>query len=52
MPRKLWERMDGESAKAFAAFCAYLELGEERSIRAVSQEYTKSIPLLKRWSRK
>ena len=50
MPRKLWERMDGESAKAFAAFCAYLELGDERSVRAVGQKLDKSRTQIGKWS--
>ena len=46
-----WERQNGESAQAFAAFSAYLEMGPERSIRAVSQELGKSKTLIDRWSR-
>lgn len=45
-----WERRKGESAPAFAAFSAYLEMGPERSIRAVAQKCTKSVSLIRRWS--
>ena len=47
---KPWERRKGESAQAFEAFSIYLEMGAERSLRAVCQKCTKSIPLIKRWS--
>lgn len=47
---KPWERRKGESAQAFEAFFIYLEMGAERSLRAVCQKCTKSIPLIKRWS--
>lgn len=46
-----WERQNGESAQAFAAFSAYLEMGPERSIRAVSQKLVKSKTIIDRWSR-
>lgn len=44
-----WERQKGESAQAFEAFSLYLEMGADRSLRAVSKELSKSIPLIKRW---
>lgn len=47
---KPWERQEGESVKAFEAFTVYLNLGEERSIRAVSQKLVKSRTLISRWS--
>lgn len=47
---KPWERQKGESVQAFGAFSIYLEMGAERSLRAVCQKCTKSIPLIKRWS--
>lgn len=49
---KPWERQEGESDKAFAAFRIYLEMGSKRSIAAVSQECTKSVSLIKRWSKR
>jgi hypothetical protein len=33
LPFESWERVAGESAMAFAAFCAYRDMGAERSIR-------------------
>lgn len=44
-----WDRQPGESSKAYAAFQTYLELGENRSLQAVSGELSKSVPLMKRW---
>lgn len=46
-----WERQKGESAQAFEAFSLYLDLGTERSIRAVTQELHKSYTIIARWSR-
>ena len=48
----IFERQPRESAKAFAAFSLYLSLEPQRSLDAVSQKSAKSVPLLKRWSRK
>ena len=45
-----FEQQPKESAKAFAAFKVYLELGPERSLAAVSKKFTKSSRLIKRWS--
>lgn len=47
---KPWERQEGESVKAFEAFTVYLEMGEDRSLRAVSQRLGKSRALMERWS--
>ena len=47
-----FEQQPRESAKAFAAFKAYLDMGPKRSIAGVSQTLAKSIPFLKRWSAK
>jgi hypothetical protein len=33
MPFESWERLPGESGKAYAAFCAYRDVGLERNIR-------------------
>lgn len=46
------QQQQGESSKAYAAYIAYRDLGENRSLEKVSQELTKSVPLLKRWSAK
>ena len=48
---KPWERQEGESVKAFEAFTVYLEMGDERSLRAVGQRLGKSRALIERWSR-
>lgn len=48
---KPWERQGGESVKAFEAFTVYLEMGDERSLRAVGQRLGKSRALIERWSR-
>ena len=47
---KPWERQDGETPKQFEAFCVYRDMGEERSLSAVSQKLNKSKALLGRWS--
>lgn len=41
-----WERLEGEGVKAYEAFSVYLELGEERSIRAVAKQLNKGRRLL------
>lgn len=48
--KKPWERQDGETPKAFEAFCVYLELGDSRSVRAAAQKCSKSASLFMRWS--
>lgn len=48
---KPWERQEGESIKAFEAFTVYLEMGDERSLRAIGQRLGKSRALIERWSR-
>jgi HSP90 family molecular chaperone len=52
MSQKAWLRQANESAKAYEAAREYFELGANRSIEAVSQKLSKSIPTLKDWSRK
>ena len=47
-----FEQLPKESAKAFAAFSLYLNLGAERSLAAVAHKLSKSEQLLKRWSAK
>lgn len=46
----IFEQQPKESAKAFAAFSVYLNLGPERSLETVAQKITKSSRLLKKWS--
>lgn len=50
-PTKVWERQKDESAQAFEAFVLYRDMGAERSLEAVAQKLSKSISLIKRWSR-
>jgi hypothetical protein len=40
--RNKWDRLDGESDKAFAAFCVYRDLGAERSVDAAYQKHSKT----------
>jgi hypothetical protein len=46
------DQLPNETSKAYAAFKAYCDLGPQRSIPALSRVYSRSIPLLKGWSRK
>src|SRR5262252_475496 len=48
----MFEQQRRESAKAFAAFRAYLELGPERSLAAVAEKLGKSKVMMERWSRR
>jgi len=41
LPFDSWERLNGESAAAFAAFCAYRDLGLDRSIRKAVESVEK-----------
>jgi hypothetical protein len=36
--REPWERLKGESSKAYAAFCLYRDMGKERSIAKAAQK--------------
>lgn len=47
---KPWERQPDENPKPFEAFCAYRDMGMERSIRAVAAKLGKSETLIARWS--
>ena len=49
-PEHPWLRHPDETAKAYAAFRYYRDLGEARSIRQVTQKLTVSETLAKRWS--
>ena len=49
-PTHPWLRHPDETAKAYAAFRYYRDLGEARSIRQVTQKLTVSETLAKRWS--
>ena len=47
-----FEQQPRESAKAFAAFSLYLNLGAERSTREVARKLCKSLTIIGRWSAK
>lgn len=47
-----WERQNGETAKAYAAFCAYRDLGPDRSIRKAGEMLGKNQTTLEQWSAK
>lgn len=54
-PRLSWERLPGESSKAYAAFCVYRDYGIDRSVTRVLQRYHEkygSRSLLSRWSQR
>jgi len=51
-PRHSFEQLPRESAKAFAAFNLYLNLGAERSLREVGEKLGKSEGLIERWCSK
>ena len=40
---KPWERQKGESDKAYEAFVTYRDMGTDRSIRAVAQEFNRPL---------
>ena len=46
----MFEQQPRESAKAYAAFKVYLDLGPERSLLTVAHRLGKSRPLIERWS--
>lgn len=45
-----WERQEGESTKAYEAFCTYRDMGRERSLSKVAAKLQKSETLMGRWS--
>ncbi len=50
--RTEFDQLPKESAKAFAAFKTYLELGPERSVELVSKKLSKSRQFLQTWAKK
>src|SRR5690242_6964127 len=48
----IFEQQPKESAKAFAAFSLYLNMGAERSTREVGKQLGKSEGLIERWAAK
>ena len=49
---KSWERLEDETPKQYEAFCAYRDMGAERSLHAVAEKLQKSDTLMGRWSGK
>ena len=50
-PENLWERQPGETARSFAAFCAYRDLGPRgRGVNVVAQNLNVSRTLIAGWS--
>lgn len=47
-----FEQKPDESAKAFAAFSEYLNMGPQRSLEGVSRKVGKSKALMERWSKR
>ena len=47
---RAWHRQRDESPKAYAAFRAYLELGEQRGVQRVATQLSKSRTLCSRWA--
>ena len=45
-------RLPNESAKAYAAFTAYAEMGPQRSMRVLGRNLNKSVTLLSGWAKK
>jgi hypothetical protein len=43
LPFESWERLPGETGLAYAAFCAYRDLGLERNIRKAAVRYADSL---------
>jgi hypothetical protein len=48
--RESWERQENESAKAYAAFAAYRDMGVNRSLAKIARRLGKSKALMDRWS--
>lgn len=47
-----WERQPRETPKAFEAFCAYRDMGTDRSCSKVAAVVGKSFSLMQQWSQK
>lgn len=48
---KPWERLDGETGKAWEAFVKYRDAGPSRTFTKVADELKKSVQLLSRWGK-
>lgn len=47
---ELWERQNGETARAFEAFSIYRDMGADRSLRKVVQRLDKNLTTIGDWS--
>lgn len=47
-----WERQPEETPKAYEAFCAYRDMGSDRTLAKVGEQLGKSDALMERWSAK
>ena len=47
-----WERQEGETVKAFEAFCVYRDLGKSRSQEKAAEKLSKSRQQMCKWSMK
>jgi hypothetical protein len=50
--RRPYDRLPGETAKAYAAFSLYRDMGIERSFESVADQLSKSCTLIRRWAAK
>ncbi len=48
--KQIWERQEGESAKAYDAFTLYRDMGPGRSISKIVQKHTKNRATCGKWS--
>jgi hypothetical protein len=45
-----WDQQEGETPKAYAAFCAYRDITESRSLRKAAQNLNKTLTHIAEWS--
>jgi hypothetical protein len=46
----IYDRLPGETVKAYDAFCAYRDMGVERSLRDLGEQLNKATTVVARWS--
>ena len=49
---KEWEKQQGESSKAYEAFCMYRDLGIGRQYTKTAEALKKNVSLINRWARR
>lgn len=49
---ELWERQEGETPRAYEAFCVYRDMGPDRSLRKTVQALNKNLTTIAEWSAK